>query len=132
MFSGFDPSLLSSPDFKEDFVREVIISPILTRLGYTPSGPDRIVRSKTLVHPFIYAGTRKVPVTLIPDYTLLGEGQPLCVLDAKNPSEDILKGGLMFSRLTATPFIRKSNAPPSPCATGGALLYSASMIPRLS
>jgi len=86
----FDPSLLDSPDFKEDSVREVIITPMLSRLGYTPSGPDRIVRSRALAHPFIYAGTRKVPVTLIPDYTLLSEERPVCVLDAKRPSEDIL------------------------------------------
>jgi hypothetical protein len=90
VFSDFDPSLLNSPEFKEDSVREVIITPILSRLGYTPSGSDRVIRSKTLVHPFIYAGTRKLPVTLIPDYTLLSEDKALCVLDAKSPSEDIL------------------------------------------
>jgi hypothetical protein len=78
------------PEFKEDSVREVIITPILMRLGYTPSGPDRTIRSKALAHPFIYAGTRKVPITLIPDYTLLSEGRPLCVLDAKSPTEDVL------------------------------------------
>jgi hypothetical protein len=86
----FDPSLLNSPEFKEDSVREVIITPILSRLGYTPSGSDRVIRSKSLVHPFIYVGTRKLPVTLIPDYTLLSEDKALCVLDAKSPSEDIL------------------------------------------
>jgi predicted type IV restriction endonuclease len=90
VFPDFDPSLLDNPEFKEDSVREVIITPILSRLGYTPSGSDRVVRSKALVHPFIYAGTRQVPITLIPDYTLLSEEKPVCVLDAKRPSEDIL------------------------------------------
>jgi hypothetical protein len=90
VFPDFDPSLLENPEFKEDSVREVIISPILSRLGYTPSGSDRVIRSKALVHPFIYVGTRQVPVTLIPDYTLLTEEKPVCVLDAKRPSEDIL------------------------------------------
>lgn len=89
VFPDFDPSLLNSPEFKEDSVREVIIAPILSRLGYTPSGADRVIRSKALVHPFIYIGTRQVPVTLIPDYTLLSEEKPVCVLDAKRPSEDI-------------------------------------------
>nr|WP_312015794.1 type I restriction enzyme HsdR N-terminal domain-containing protein [Bradyrhizobium liaoningense] len=90
MFPDFDHALLDDPEFKEDSVREVIITPILSRLGYTPSGSDRVIRSKTLAHPFIYAGTRQVPITLIPDYTLLSEGRVVCVLDAKRPSEDIL------------------------------------------
>jgi hypothetical protein len=90
VFPNFDPSLLDDPQFKEDSVREVIIAPILSRLGYTPSGPHRVVRSKALVHPFIYAGTRKIPITLVPDYTLITEQKPACIIDAKRPSEDIL------------------------------------------
>jgi hypothetical protein len=42
------------------------------------------------VHPFIYVGTRKHPVTLIPDYTLLNGETPLLVLDAKSPTENVL------------------------------------------
>jgi len=49
-----------------------------------------VIRSKSLTHPFIYAGTRKVPVTLIPDYTLLSAQTTLLVLDAKRPTEDVL------------------------------------------
>ncbi len=90
MFRDFDPRLLNDPAFKEDAVREVIITPILTRLGYSPSGENRIIRSKTLVHPFIYAGTRKHPVTIIPDYTLINNKMTLLVLDAKSPGENIL------------------------------------------
>ncbi len=60
VFADLDPSLLDDPEFKEDSVREVIVAPLLTRLGYTPSGPFRVVRSKSLTHPFIYVGTRKV------------------------------------------------------------------------
>ena len=90
MFTDLDPSLLDDPGFKEDSVREVIITPLLTRLGYSPSGPNRIARSKSLTHAFIYAGTRRVPVTLIADYTLFSEQTALLVLDAKRPAEDIL------------------------------------------
>lgn len=90
MFENLDPALLVDPEFKEDSVREVVILPILTRLGYSPSGVSRVVRSKALVHPFIYAGTRKHPVTIIPDYTLFHEGKPVLVLDAKCPAENIL------------------------------------------
>ncbi|HEY4276049.1 MAG TPA: hypothetical protein VGM68_11225 [Rhizomicrobium sp.] len=90
MFDGFDAALLSSSDFKEDSVREIIITPILTRLGYMPSGENRVMRSKSLVHPYIYVGTRQLPVTLIPDYTLIAADKPLCILDAKSPTENIL------------------------------------------
>lgn len=90
MFHDLKRSLLDDPEFKEDSVREIIITPLLTRLGYSPSGPERIVRSKSLKHPFIYAGTRKCPITIIPDYTLLNDTTALLVLDAKRPTEDIL------------------------------------------
>lgn len=62
---------------------------MLTRLGYAPSGQNRIARSKRLQHPFIYAGTRKCPVNIIPDYTLFAGEKAILILDAKRPSEDI-------------------------------------------
>jgi hypothetical protein len=91
MFSDFDQALLDDPEFKEDSVREEIIVPILRRLGYRASGPSCIIRSKTLVHPYIYIGTRKHPVKIIPDYTLLHDNKTILILDAKSPSEDIQK-----------------------------------------
>jgi len=90
MFPNFNPLLFDDTDFKEDAVREVIIAPILARLGYSPSGEHRVVRSKTLKHPFIYAGTRKLPINLIPDYTLMSDGRAILVLDAKQPRVDVL------------------------------------------
>ena len=89
MFPNFDKRLLNDPEFKEDAVREVIIAPILSRLGYHPIGKNRIIRSKSLVHPFIWIGTKKHPVTIIPDYTLLEENRPILVLDAKSPVESV-------------------------------------------
>jgi hypothetical protein len=90
MFSNFDSALLDDFQFKEDSVREVIIAPMLARLGYYPSGIARVIRSRALIHPFIYAGTRKQPVTMVPDYTLLYQDRPILILDAKRPSESIL------------------------------------------
>jgi Type I restriction enzyme R protein N terminus (HSDR_N) len=90
MFGNFVPVLLDDPQFKEDSVREVIIAPMLARLGYSPSGIARVIRSQTVIHPFIYAGTRKLPVTMVPDYTLLFQDRPILILDAKRPSENIL------------------------------------------
>lgn len=70
-------------------MREVIIVPTLCRLGYHPTGIQTVVRSKTLKQPFIYVGTRRHPVTIIPDYTLYYEGRPVLVLDAKSPTESV-------------------------------------------
>jgi len=90
MFEGFDSSLLDSTDFKEDSVREEIIVPLLHRLGYKSSGEHRIIRSKNLVHPYVFIGTRKHPVNIIPDYTLLHQEKAILILDAKRPTEDVL------------------------------------------
>lgn len=90
MFTGITSESFSDPDFKEDSVRELILAPILSRLGYLPTGETRVIRSKSLKHPFIRIGTRNHPVTVIPDYTLLYENKPVFILDAKGPNEDIL------------------------------------------
>jgi len=90
MFTGIQPSLFDDPEFKEDSVRELIVAPMISRLGYLPTGSQRVIRSRTLKHPFIRVGTRDYPVLLIPDYTFLHEEKPIFVLDAKGPSENIL------------------------------------------
>jgi Type I restriction enzyme R protein N terminus (HSDR_N) len=89
MFSNFKPDLFLDPNFKEDSVREIVIAPMLARLGYFPMGNQTLIRSKSLRHPFIYAGTRQHAVTIIPDYTLLFENKPVAILDAKGPNEDL-------------------------------------------
>ena len=90
MFEGIDESTFDDPEFKEDSVRELIIAPMLKKLGYLPTGSHRISRSKTLRNPFIRVGTRNHPVTTIPDYTFYIEERPVLVLDAKGPSEGVL------------------------------------------
>lgn len=90
MFANLDAAALEAADFKEDSVREEIIAPILKRLGYRPTGSNRVVRSKTLKHPFIRIGTRQHGVLLVPDYTLFHDDKALLVLDAKRPCEDVL------------------------------------------
>ncbi len=64
LFENFDFSKLDSPDFKEDSVREVIILPILYKLGYIN---DNIVRSKSLAHPFIKIGSQKRKINIVPE-----------------------------------------------------------------
>jgi len=85
----FDFSQLNSPDFKEDSVREILILPLLSALGYQNK---QIVRSKTLQHPFLKIGSKKRPINLIPDYLLKVEDSYAWVLDAKSPNENIKTG----------------------------------------
>lgn len=92
ILKDFDFSLLDSPDFKEDAVREEIIHPILSELGYSASGLNRIIRSKTLNHPYLKIGSKQRQVQLVPDYLLTVAGKPYWVLDAKAPQENVTAG----------------------------------------
>ena len=69
LFGDIDfKAIAEDANFKEDSVREVIILPILKQLGY---GEENIVRSKTLIHPFLKIGSnKKREIKLIPDYLL--------------------------------------------------------------
>jgi len=91
MFDDFDSSLFNDPDFKEDAVREEIVVPIIKRLRYSASGPNQVVRSKALLHPFVMIGSKKHPIHIIPDYLLYSDGRPGLVIDAKRPKEEIVK-----------------------------------------
>ena len=90
MFKILNQNFFDDPEFKEDSVRELVIAPILARLGYLPSGSTRVTRSKSLQHPFVRVGTRKHHVTTIPDYTFYVDDKPLFVLDAKAPNQEVL------------------------------------------
>jgi 16S rRNA G966 N2-methylase RsmD len=90
--SDFDFSVLDSPDYKEDSVREDIVMPLLASLGYTPSAPNRIIRSRALLHPFVTIGSKRKPVTVIPDYLLEVNNNFVFVLDAKAPDQDVRTG----------------------------------------
>src|ERR1035437_1870158 len=86
LFKDFDFGLLDDPGFKEDSVREELIAPLLKALGYSASPPNQIRRSVALTHPYVYIGTKKYPVTIIPDYLLSRSGKNLLALDAKAPT----------------------------------------------
>lgn len=89
LFSDFDFGLLDDPDFREDSVREELVVPLLASLGFSASTPFRIIRSKPLEHPYVYIGTAKKGITIIPDYLLEREGKYAWILDAKAPNENI-------------------------------------------
>jgi hypothetical protein len=92
MFSDFDFNLLDDPSFKEDSVREELIAPMLKDLGYSSSPPNQILRSVALKHPYVYIGTKKHPVNIIPDYLLKRSRRTFLVIDAKAPNEEIHHG----------------------------------------
>ncbi len=89
IYQQFDFAQLKSKDFKEDSVREVLILPLLAALGYTNYN---IVRSKTLQHPYLKIGSKKRPVSLVPDYLFKIDSSYAWVLDAKSPDENIRYG----------------------------------------
>lgn len=92
MFSSFDFKLLDDAEFKEDSVREELVAPILAALGYSASGANKIIRSKSLIHPYVYIGSKKHPITIIPDYLLSTSDGEVWILDAKAPNQDVTKG----------------------------------------
>lgn len=89
IFGDFDFKQIHNPNFKEDSVREVVILPLLTQLGYRQ---DSIERSKNLLHPYLKIGSKKRPITLVPDYLLKVHENYALVLDAKAPTEKITEG----------------------------------------
>lgn len=86
----FDFSALKDPEFREDAVREEIISPIIHALGYKETGDFRIIRSRKLKHPFTMVGSKKHPVKIVPDYLLEAHAKPCVVVEAKSPGEPII------------------------------------------
>jgi len=92
ILENFDFSVLDEKGFLEDSVREEIITPILHGLGYKATGKNRIVRSKSLTHPYVYIGTIQRKINIIPDYVLYINDKPAIVIDAKAPHENINSG----------------------------------------
>jgi len=90
MFESFDFSILEDSEFKEDAVREEIILPIIKALGYNVSGDSRIVRSRSLIHPYVALGSKQRKISIIPDYIFLSENKPYWILDAKSPIENVV------------------------------------------
>lgn len=92
LYKDFDFNLLNTPDFKEDSVREELVLPLLKNLNYKSTGRNKIIRSKTLEHPFVKIGSGKRKINIIPDYLLEVAGKYAWVLDAKSPDEEIKTG----------------------------------------
>ena len=91
VLEGFNFELLDSPEFKEDSVREEIILPIIKGLGYNANKPNKIIRSRSLLHPFVSIGSQRKDIYIIPDYLFEVNDRPAWILDAKSPTESLLK-----------------------------------------
>ena len=94
MFDSFNFNQLKKKDFKEDSVREVLLLPILKKIGFSDDKKSnkKIDRSKKLSHPFVQTGSKKKKINIFPDYLLKKDKKKLLVLDAKSPSENIRDG----------------------------------------
>lgn len=91
ILENFDYNLLENSEFKEDSVREEIVIPIIKGLGYNANKPNQIIRSRNLIHPFVSIGSQKKKIYIIPDYLFEVDKKPVWILDAKAPSESIIK-----------------------------------------
>lgn len=91
VLEGFNFDLLKNPEFQEDSVREEIVIPIIKGLGYTADTPNQIIRSRKLLHPYVSIGSQKKDIYIIPDYLFEVDGRPAWILDAKSPTERIIK-----------------------------------------
>jgi hypothetical protein len=92
IFGNFDFSCTNDPEFKEDSVREDIIAPLLRKTGWSANGPNKIIRSRALTHPYVMFGSQKRKINIIPDYLLEVNGKPSFVLDAKSPTAEVTFG----------------------------------------
>lgn len=85
----FDLSVLDDNEFNEDGVREDIIAPLLKSLGYSVGGPNKLVRSRKLIHPYVAIGSKRKNINIIPDYVLEVGGTPAIIVEAKSPKESL-------------------------------------------
>lgn len=94
MLENFDFALLENEDFKEDSVRELIIKPLLDRLGFEGTNAQEnlsVKRSVSLKSDTVIGATKRIKSNdiVIPDYLLCMDSKVHCVLDAKAPKENI-------------------------------------------
>jgi hypothetical protein len=89
LYADFNFSLLDDPRFKEESVREELISPLIKAIGYSNSGNIQVIRNHGLKHPFISIGSTRKSITIIPDYLMKVAEKPAWILEAKSPAEAI-------------------------------------------
>ena len=88
MFEDFDFNLLNTKNFKEDSVREEIISPVLKALQFPSEEKKRSVDRSKLLRATV--GSKETAI--YPDYLLREENRYVLVLEAKSPGQNIRAG----------------------------------------
>ena len=91
MLENFDIAVLEDPEYKEDAVREDIIAPCLKKLGYSSSSQYKIVRSRSLSHPYVNIGSKQNKINIVPDYILEINNSAQVIIDAKSPHVSLEK-----------------------------------------
>lgn len=86
---GFDHRIVKDKEFREDSVREEMITPLLHALGYLGSGNNKIIRSRKLLHPFVSIGSIRKKIFIVPDYLMQVSARNAWILEAKSPDEPI-------------------------------------------
>lgn len=89
IIDGFNYKNLDDPEFLEDSVREEILLPLIKAMDYDVSSQNKIVRGRKLQHPYVFFGTIKKKINIVPDYILEVSGNPFWILEAKAPYENI-------------------------------------------
>lgn len=94
MLENFDFTLLDNEDFKEDSVRELIIKPLLDKLGFEGENAQEslsVRRSVALKSDTVIGSNKRIKASdiVIPDYLLYVDSKVHCVLDAKAPEKSI-------------------------------------------
>jgi Type I restriction enzyme R protein N terminus (HSDR_N) len=89
LYKDFNFALLDDPRFKEESVREELISPLIKELGYSNFGNTQVIRNNGLKHPFVSIGSSRKSITIIPDYLMQVDEKPAWIIEAKSPKEDI-------------------------------------------
>lgn len=103
MLENFDFSLLENEDFKEDSVREFVISPLLSGLGFAPKNdkkpnPLEMLLSKSKKTQIQIGSNKVLETDLTPDYMLFVNGKAHCILDAKAPNADTSKDSKSYPK----------------------------------
>ncbi|MDY5950496.1 MULTISPECIES: DNA methyltransferase [Helicobacter] len=95
-------------NFKEDSVRELIIAPLLKKLGFRLKDSKQALESRLecqLSHnkkaDFQIGSNKKIEADLTPDYTLYVDSKMYCILDAKAPHKDIGKGSDAYNQVVS-------------------------------
>ena len=81
--SSAQPDSLPEEALSDAVSRSVLITQLLSWLGYPASGPTRHIHGPRLRNPEISLGRERFGVTHAPDYVFVADDVPIWILDAR-------------------------------------------------